>query len=125
MSTAPCKLHYYYQLILIHLHTLCSHLVIFAPTFFKLSLVPSSPSSLIGYPSSESSVYITWTLPRKPNGVITHHTVYYRCVTSCLLAFSLKAGLCNMLVHVGSKACVMSSFQIIRFTCQFILLSAS
>ncbi|CAL8083145.1 unnamed protein product [Orchesella dallaii] len=50
-------------------------LTIFCKTLEDL---PSAPTSLIGFPSSESSVYITWLHPRKPNGILIHHTVYYR-----------------------------------------------
>lgn len=46
-------------------------------SYSDFDLVPSSPSNLIGFPSTETSVYLSW-LQTKPT---SHSTIYFRYFT--------------------------------------------
>lgn len=48
--------------------------------YSDFDLVPSTPSNLIGFPTSETSIYLNWLHPRNPNGILTHNTIYFRLV---------------------------------------------
>ncbi|CAG7701335.1 unnamed protein product [Allacma fusca] len=61
--------------------------------------VPSSPGDVVGYASSEKSVYLNWVPPRRPNGVLTHYTVYFRIVEGQTDAFESKRKISPSAVH--------------------------
>lgn len=63
--------------------------------------MPSPPSNLIGFPVSQTSVYLSWLLPRKSNGILTHHTIYFRYST---LHFPFRPNL-NLLMFQNCVIC--------------------
>lgn len=49
----------------------------FATNIFLFS-VPGPPSAIRALPSGPQSVVVSWLPPERPNGVLTHYTLYYR-----------------------------------------------
>jgi len=50
-------------------------LLYFKTEFFS---VPSSPEILSGWATSTQSVYITWSQPKMPNGLLSHYNIFFR-----------------------------------------------